>query len=127
MPQGDERAHCAHCNLIGQLKAIVCAWRMTYQTEWMLGLVQRCSPLVQSSKFLHIYLLSLAVFTQLVFKMPSPTKSSLELPIYPPEYKDLPTELYSMGVPLIAEKIFSLLNPADLCSCLYNMELSGLH
>ena len=51
--------------------------------------------------------------------MPTSTlKSSLELPTYPPEYKDLLTELYSMGVPQIAEKIFTLLNPADLCSCL---------
>ena len=50
--------------------------------------------------------------------MASSTKSSLELPTYLPEYKDLLTELYSMGVPLIAEKIFTLLNPADLCSCL---------
>ena len=59
-------------------------------------------------------------FTQSAFKMLSSTctTSSLELPTYPPEYKDLLTELYSMGVPLIAEKIFSLLNPADLCSCL---------
>ena len=55
---------------------------------------------------------------QLEFVMPSSTKSSLELPTYPPEYKDLLTELYSMGVPQIAEKIFTLLNPADLCSCL---------
>ena len=66
---------------------------------------------------IQIYLLSLDIF--LAFKMPTSTlKSSLELPTYPPEYKDLLTELYSMGVPLIAEKIFTLLNPADLCSCL---------
>ena len=55
---------------------------------------------IKSSSMIHIYLLLLAVFTQFVFKMPSLTKSSLELPTYPPEYKDLLTELYSMRVPV---------------------------
>ena len=50
--------------------------------------------------------------------MPSPTNGSLELLTYPPVHKDIPTELYTTGVPLIAERIFSLLNPTDLCSCL---------
>ena len=50
--------------------------------------------------------------------MPYFAKSSLELLVYPPVHKDIPTDLYTTGVPLIAEKIFSLLNPADLCICL---------
>ena len=50
--------------------------------------------------------------------MPYSTKGSLELLTYPQEYKDIPTELYSAGVPLIAERVFSLLNPTDLVSCL---------
>ena len=60
----------------------------------------------------------ISVHSQFVFKMPSPTNGSLKLFTYPPVHKDIPTELYSAGVPLIAEKVFSLLNPADLCSCL---------
>ena len=50
--------------------------------------------------------------------MPYFTKGSLELLVYPPVHKDIPSDLYTTGVPLIAERIFSLLNPADLCSCL---------
>ena len=50
--------------------------------------------------------------------MPYSTKGSLELFTYPQEHKDIPTELYSAGVPLIAERVFSLLNATDLCSCL---------
>ena len=50
--------------------------------------------------------------------MPYFTKVSLELLVYPPVHKDIPTDLYTTGVPLIAERIFSLLNPAYLCSCL---------
>ena len=71
--------------------------------------------------FIHTFYHSLSVISvhsQLIFKMPSSTKSSLELFAYPQEHKDIPTELYSAGVPLIAERIFSFLNPADLCSCL---------
>ena len=62
--------------------------------------------------------LTSGVNLQFVFKMPSSTNGSLELFTYPPVHKDIPTELYSAGVPLIAERIFSLLNPTDLCSCL---------
>ena len=69
--------------------------------------------------FIHIsYHLAISVHSQFVFKMPSPTNGSLKLFTYPPVHKDIPTELYSAGVPLIAERIFSLLNPTDLCSCL---------
>ena len=60
----------------------------------------------------------ISVHSQLVFKMPSSTKGSLELLAYPQEHKDILTELYSAGVPVIAERICSLLNPADLCNCL---------
>ena len=69
--------------------------------------------------FIHIsYHLAISVHSQFVFKMPSSTNGLLELFTYPPVHKDIPTELYSAGVPLIAERIFSLLNPTDLCSCL---------
>ena len=43
-------------------------------------------------------------------------KSSLELSCSPPAYKDILTELYLGGLPLVSERIFSLLKPADLCS-----------
>ena len=87
----------------------------------MHGQLQRCFSLTHSSQILiHTsYHLALSVHSQFIFKMPYFTKSSLELLVYPPVHKDIPTELYTMGVPLIAERIFSLLNPADLCSCLH--------
>ena len=47
--------------------------------------------------------------------MPYFTKSSLELLVYPPVHKDIPTELYTTGVPLIAERIFSLLTCVAAC------------
>ena len=64
--------------------------------------------------------------------MPYSTKGSLELLTYPQEHKDIPTELYSAGVPLIAERVFSLLNTTDLCSCLqvcttWNCQVSSAH
>ena len=81
-------------------------------------LLQRCSL----SQAFHSFLLSLIIsfHSQFLFKMPSCTKGSLQLLTYLSEhnYRDIPTELYTAGVPLIAERIFSLLNPADLCSCL---------
>ena len=42
-------------------------------------------------------------------KMPYPTKGSIDLLTctWPPEQKDIPTELYSAGVPMIAERIFT--------------------
>ena len=70
-------------------------------------------------KIIHTsYHLAISVRSQFVFKMPFSTKSSMKLLTYPPVHTDIPTELYTAGVPLIAERIFSLLNPADLCSCL---------
>ena len=77
-----------------------------------------------------------------VFMTPSSTKSALYSPrvlsppslclLSPPETpktslerspsrsacKDIVSELYLGGQPLVAERIFSLLNPADLCSSL---------
>ena len=86
----------------------------------MHGQLQRCFSLTHSSQILlHTsYHLALSVHSQFIFKMPYFTKGSLELLVYPPVHKDIQTELYTTGVPLIAERIFSLLNPADLCSCL---------
>ena len=72
-------------------------------------------------KNFHSYLVSptiISVHSHFLFKMPSSTNGSLELLTYPPEHKDIQTELYSAGVPLIAERIFSLLTPADLCNSL---------
>ena len=63
--------------------------------------------------------------------MPSSTNGSLDLLTYPQEHRDIQTELHSAGVPLIAERIFSLLSPADLCNCLqvckpWNYQLSSV-
>ena len=69
--------------------------------------------------FIHTwYHFAISIHSHFVFKMPSPTNGSLELLTYPPLHKDIQTEVYSAGVPLIAERIFSLLSPADLCNCL---------
>ena len=84
----------------------------------MHGLVQRC-PIFHVNFIPISYHLVISVHSQFVFKMPSSTNCSLELLTYPPLHKDIPTELYIAGVPLIAERIFSLLNPTDLCSCLH--------
>ena len=115
----------ARCNLIGQLELLGCldwsfksscgAWCQTGMDGLLL---QRCTL----SQLFHSFFLSLVIsfHSQFLFKMPSCTKGSLQLLTYLSEhnYRDIPTELYTAGVPLIAERIFSLLNPADLCSCL---------
>ena len=76
--------------------------------------------LCTSCHLLNCSLISCILVAQFVFKMPSHTNGSLDsLFTYPPVHKDIPTELYSAGVPLIAKRIFSLLNPIDLCSCLH--------
>ena len=71
--------------------------------------------ITNSHSYLGISHLPISVNSQFVFKMPSSTNGSLDLLTYPPEHKDIPNELYTTGVPLIAERIFSLLNPTDLC------------
>ena len=42
-------------------------------------------------------------------------KTPLNLPPSPPAFKDILSTLYLGGVPQVAERIVSLLNPADLC------------
>ena len=84
-------------------------WQFQFSVEFCL-----CT----SCHLLNCSLISCILVAQFVFKMPSSTNGSLELLTYPPVHKDIPTELYTTGVPLIAERIFSLLNPTDLCSCL---------
>ena len=49
---------------------------------------------------------------------PVTPKTSLERSSSCPAYKNIVSELYLRGQPLVAERIFSLLNPADLCSSL---------
>jgi len=49
---------------------------------------------------------------------PATPKTSLERSPSRPAYKDIVSELYLGGQHLFAERIFSLLNPADLCSSL---------
>ena len=49
---------------------------------------------------------------------PATPKTSLERSPSRPACKDIVSELYLGGQPLVAERIFSLLNPADLCSSL---------
>ena len=51
-----------------------------------------------------------------IYKDASPTRIHQKFSFipgitYPPVHKDIQTELYSTGVPLIAERIFSHLNP----------------
>ena len=84
----------------------------------MNGFLQKCPPLSCIHQKFSFNTFLAIVHSQFVFMMPYSTKGSLELLTYPQEHKDIPTELYSAGVPLIAERIFSLLNPTDLCSCL---------
>ena len=123
-PHGAAKRRFARCNLIGQLELFRCLTGVSKglvahgaRRKYMHGLVQRCHIF---HSYLHIsYHLAISVHSQFVFKMPSSTNCSLELLTYPPVDKDIPTELYTAGVPLIAESIFSLLNPTDLCSCLH--------
>ena len=49
---------------------------------------------------------------------PVTPKTSLEHSLSCPAYKDIVSKLYLGEHPLVAERIFSLLNPADLCSSL---------
>ena len=70
------------------------------------------SPSHIHQKF-YLYLVSPSYWRSLTFFL----QGSLDLVTSPPEHKDIQTELYSAGVPLIAEKIFYLLSPADLCNC----------
>ena len=46
----------------------------------------------------------------------SPATTPKSLPPSPPAHKDILNTLYLGGVPQVAERIISLLNPADLCS-----------
>jgi len=60
---------------------------------------------------------------------PVTPKTSLGLTPSPPAYKDILSELYLGGQPLVAKRIFSFLNPADLCSSLqvcttWNLQVS---
>ena len=70
-----------------------------------------------SQVFIHTSYNLAIVHSQFVLKVP---KGSLEMLTctWPPQHKEIPTELCSAGVPLIAERIIFLLNAADLISCL---------
>ena len=58
------------------------------------------------------------VLSPLPLLLPATPKSSLERSPSLPACKDILSELYLGGLPLVAERIFSLLKPADLCSSL---------
>jgi len=58
------------------------------------------------------------VLSPLPLLLPATPKSSLEHSPSLPACKDILSELYLGGLPLVAERIFSLLKPADLCSSL---------
>ena len=64
------------------------------------------------------------VLSPLPLLLPATPKSSFSA------YKDILSELYLGGLPLVAERIFSLLKPAELCSSLqvctmWNCQISG--
>jgi len=64
-----------------------------------------------------------------LFSPPVTPKTSLGLTPSPPAYKDILSELYLGGQPLVAKRIFSFLNAADLCSSLqvcttWNLQVS---
>ena len=58
------------------------------------------------------------VLSPLTLLLPATPKSSLEHSPSLPACMDILSELYLGGLTLVAEKIFSLLKPADLCSSL---------
>ena len=58
------------------------------------------------------------ILSPLLLLLPAMPKSSLEHSPSLPACKDILSELFLGGLPLVAERIFSLLKPADLCSSL---------
>ena len=58
------------------------------------------------------------VLSPLPLLLPATPKSSADHPRSFSAYKDILSELYLGGLILVAERIFSLLKPADLCSSL---------
>ena len=56
------------------------------------------------------------VLSPLPLLLPATPKSSAGHPRSFSAYKDILSELYLGGLPLVAERIFSLLKPAELCS-----------
>ena len=63
---------------------------------------------------------------------PKPLPFSSPAATPPPEQKDIPSQLYLGGYPMVAEKVFSCLSGADLSNCLqvcktWNQQVSTSH
>ena len=69
-------------------------------------------PFSSSKPLFYSPIMRMQFSPALLLSFPSPAATP------PPEQKDIPTELYLGGYPMVAEKVFSYLSGADLSNCM---------